>query len=98
MHGDACKQYIFKSYNTSIFSAMHFDENPSTRQCEKEGKKGLRVSDFALSLVVFKGHHGSEGVNVFRCPVRPDGGTECSRPPRLLEQQGSQRHDDAAGV
>ena len=32
---------------------------------KKERQKGLRVSDFALSLVVFKWHHGSgsEGVN-----------------------------------
>ena len=26
------KQYIFRSYNTSIFNAMRFDENPFTRQ------------------------------------------------------------------
>ena len=31
-------------------------------------EKGLRVSDFALSLIVFKGHHGREGV---KTPVTP---------------------------
>ena len=30
---------------------------------QKIGEKGLRVPDFALSLVVFKWHYGSEGVN-----------------------------------
>ena len=33
-----------------------------TRQCEKENKKGLRVANFALLIVVFKRHLGSEGV------------------------------------
>ena len=36
MHGRACKQYIFRSYNTYTFNAMRFDENPLTGQCEKE--------------------------------------------------------------
>ena len=36
-----------------------------TSQCEKEeNKKGFRVSDFALLMVVFKWHHGSEGVKL----------------------------------
>ena len=39
MHGRACKQYIFRSYNTSIFSAVSFDGDPFTYQCEKEDKK-----------------------------------------------------------
>ena len=42
---------------------MCFDENPFTCQCAREGKQ-LRVSNFALSLVDLKRHHGSEGVNV----------------------------------
>ena len=45
---------------------MHFDENPFTCQCKKEKKekrkKGLRVSNFALLLVVYKWHAGSERV------------------------------------
>ena len=45
---------------------MHRDESPSTCQCDKKKKKkkkGLKVSNFALLWVVFKWHHGSEGVN-----------------------------------
>ena len=30
----------------------------------KGEQKGLRVSDFALLMVVFKWHRGSEGVNI----------------------------------
>ena len=30
---------------------------------KRRQQKGLRVSSFALLLVVFKRHHGSEGVN-----------------------------------
>ena len=33
------KQYSFRSYNKSIFSAKRFDENHSTCQCEKEDRK-----------------------------------------------------------
>ena len=61
MHGCACKQCIFWSYNTSTFNAMRFDENLFTCQCGRE-KKGLRVSNFALFMVIFKWHQGSEGV------------------------------------
>ena len=39
MHRRTCKQYIFQSYNTSTFKAMHYDENPLTCQYEKEDKK-----------------------------------------------------------
>ena len=35
MHGRLCKRYIFRSYDI-WFIAMHFDENPSTSQCEKD--------------------------------------------------------------
>ena len=38
-HLCTCKHYIFQSFNTSTFNAMHSDENPFTRQCEKENKK-----------------------------------------------------------
>ena len=38
-HGRAaCKEYIFRSYNTSTLNAKHFDENPFTCQCEKEDR------------------------------------------------------------
>ena len=39
MHGHACKQYIFRSYSTSTFSAMRFYENSFTCQSEKDGKR-----------------------------------------------------------
>ena len=47
MHGRACKQYIFRSYNTSIFNSA-FDEDPFTCQCEKEDKKaeGFEILHF----------------------------------------------------
>ena len=72
MHGHACKPYIFRSYNIyfifsgpiiSIFSAMCFNENPLVCQCKKRKQKDLRVWDLALLWVIFKWHHGSEGVN-----------------------------------
>ena len=52
MDGRACKEYIFQSYNTSTFSAMRFDENPFTCQCEKENKKvsGFQISHFYWSF------------------------------------------------
>ena len=34
-----CKQFIFRSYNTSTFNAMRFDANPFSCQCEKEDKE-----------------------------------------------------------
>ena len=41
--------YIFRSYNTSTFNAMRFDENPSFRQCEIEDRKaeGFQISRFS---------------------------------------------------
>ena len=45
---------IFSDPIASTVSAIHCDESPSTCQCEKENKKGLKVSNFALLLVVFK--------------------------------------------
>ena len=38
----------------------------------KRRQKGLRVSNFALSMAVFKWHHGSEGVNEKRLEHEPD--------------------------
>ena len=55
MHTGACKQYIFWSYSTSTFSAVCFDENPSTFQ----------ILHFYIS-VICKWHHGSEG---FKCYI-----------------------------
>ena len=67
MHACACKQCIFQSYNTSTVNAVCFNENPFACQCQKkEEKKGLRVLNFALSVVVFNWHHGSEVVNHHR--------------------------------
>ena len=39
MHRRASQQYIFRSYNTCPFSAMHFYENRFTCECEEENKK-----------------------------------------------------------
>ena len=62
MHARTCRQYIFRAYNTSTFNAIFFfPENLFTSRCEKE--KGLKVSNLAILLVVFKLHHGSGGVN-----------------------------------
>ena len=46
------KQHIFRSYNTSTVSAMYFDENPFTCQCEKEKEKaeGFQISHFYWSF------------------------------------------------
>ena len=67
MYGRTSKQYIFRSCNTSTFNAMCFDENSfpcqSKKKERKKKKKCLRVSNFAHLIVVFKWHHGSEGVN-----------------------------------
>jgi len=48
MHGRACKQFVFRSSDTSTFNAMSFDENPFTGQCEKEDKmlKGFKFRNF----------------------------------------------------
>ena len=35
VHGHPCKQYIFRSYNTSTFKVMRFDDNPFTCQWGK---------------------------------------------------------------
>ena len=48
MHGLACKQCIFWSYNTT-FNAVAFDENPFTCQCEMEKKKRKKAEGFQLS-------------------------------------------------
>ena len=55
-------QYIFHSCDTSAYNAVRFDENRFTCQCKKRKQNCLKVSNFALLIVVFKWHHCSEGV------------------------------------
>ena len=61
MHGHASKWYIFRSFNTSTFNAMRFDENPLTCQCKKkERRKSLfQISHFywlfSSSIMAVKG-------------------------------------------
>ena len=52
MHGRACKQYIFRFYNTSMFSAMRFDGDAFICQCDKEDKEasGFKMSHFYWSF------------------------------------------------
>ena len=45
----ACKENIFRSYNTSTFRATYFDENPFTCQREKEDK---RVKDVKFRTLI----------------------------------------------
>ena len=54
-----CQQYIFPAYNTSVFSAFWWN---SFHMPVRKRKQGLKVSDFALLMIVFKWHHSSEGV------------------------------------
>ena len=51
-YGRACKQYIFRFYNTSIFSAICFDEDHFTYQSEKESERaeGFQISYFYWSF------------------------------------------------
>ena len=53
MHGCACKEYIFRSYNTSTFHATRFDEDPFTWQCGKEDKKASGFQISFVAVVVF---------------------------------------------
>ena len=48
MHGRTCKQYIFRSYNTSTFNAMRFDEILSHASAKKKTKrlKGFKFRTF----------------------------------------------------
>ena len=48
MHGRACRQYIFRSYNTSIFKATPFDEILSRADVKKrtEWLTGFKVCIF----------------------------------------------------
>ena len=61
IHGHTCKQYIFRSFNTFTFNAMHFDENPFMYQCEKDDKQaeGSQIlhlySSFSSDVMTVKG-------------------------------------------
>ena len=61
MHRRAYKQCIFRSYNTSTFNAVRFDESSFTCQCEKEDKKAERFQvshfywPFASDIMAVKG-------------------------------------------
>ena len=50
MHGQACKQFIFRSFDASTFNAMSFDENDFTCQCgggkEDNNSKEFQISQF----------------------------------------------------
>ena len=60
-HGHACKQIIFRSYNFCINAIFWWKSFHMPVRRTKQ--KGLRVSNFAFSLAIFKRHPGSEGVN-----------------------------------
>ena len=64
MYGRAYKQCIVQSYNTCTYQCYAFRWKSFHMPVQKRRQKGWRVSDLALSLVVFKWHHGSEGVKV----------------------------------
>ena len=65
MHGHACKQYIFHSYNI-YFQCCVFQWKSFHMTEWKLRQKDFRVSNFALLLVIFKWHHVSEGVNSWK--------------------------------
>ena len=62
VHGRACKQYISRSCNI-CFQCYAFWWKSFHMPVRKRRRKDWRVSNFALIWVVFKWHHGSEGVN-----------------------------------
>ena len=64
MHGRTCKQYIFRSYNIYL-QCYAFRWRSFHMPVWKGRRKVLWVSNFALLWVVFKWHHGSEGVNMY---------------------------------
>ena len=62
MHGRACREY-FSGPAAHLFSILCVLMKTLSHANVKRRQKCLKVSDFALLLVVFKWHHGSEGVN-----------------------------------
>ena len=63
MHGCACKQCIFSPVTHLLSMLCAFWWRAFYMPVWKSRQKGLSVSNIALLLVVFKWHHGSEGVN-----------------------------------
>ena len=70
-------------------------------QMQKRKQKGLKVSDFAFILVVFKWHHGSEGVNGLligrdkvtrQCPAQTIAFEERGTTAKVELNQGSSAH------
>ena len=61
-HANTCKQYIFPSYNIFYFQCCAFWWKSVYMPVQKRRQKGWRVSNLVLLLVVFKWHHGREGV------------------------------------
>ena len=63
------ERYILWSYNTSIFDAMHFDENPFHMTVWKSKQKGFQISHFYWSFssddMAVKGLNISDCTNVF---------------------------------
>ena len=82
MHRRVCKQYIFHSYNI-YFQWYVFWWKSFYMTEQKIRQKQLRVSDFALLLVIFKWHHGSEGVKDPVVHVRVWWRTEASEQPSM---------------
>ena len=63
MHRHACKQYILRSYNI-YFQCCVFGWKSFHIPVWKRREKQLRFSNIVLLIVVFKWHHGSEGVKL----------------------------------
>ena len=59
MHGHACRQYFFRSYNI-YFQCHAFWLRSFHMPVWKRRQKGSRVSNFTLLWVIFKWYHGSE--------------------------------------
>ena len=64
---DACTHApansIFSSPITHLLSMLYISIKIFLDPGVKKKQKGIRVSNLALLLIVFKLHHGSEGVN-----------------------------------
>ena len=70
-HTDACKQTIFRSYNISTFTTMHFGAKPFTYWFKEEEKTpGYKDFKFRTLLAVFewwRGKRGSERLKIGQC-------------------------------
>ena len=64
MHGRTCKQYIFRSYNIYFQFYAFWWRTFHIHLKKKKKKKRLKGFKFCTLWVVFKWHHGSEGVKV----------------------------------